>query len=79
MLFAVFSTDTTIIYNFFTGAIPASGHYTEYQLPFGIFDLNCTGNESSIWNCPYNGTSDFYSCPSNHDASVVCQGRFFIF
>ena len=58
----------------YLGAIPASGYYTDYNWPFGIIDLNCTGNESSIWNCPYNGTSDFYSCPSNHDASVICQG-----
>ena len=64
--------------NVYTGAIAASGYYTDYNWPFGIIDLNCTGNESSIWNCPYNGTSDFYSCPSNHDASVICQGRFFI-
>ena len=60
---------------FIVGAIPASGYYTDYVWPFGIIDLNCTGNESSIWNCPYNGTSDFYTCPSSHDASVICQGN----
>ena len=61
----------TILY---TGAIAASGYYTDYHWPFGIIDLNCTGNESSIWNCTYNGTSEFYSCSSSHDASVICQG-----
>ena len=60
----------------YTGAIAASGYYTDYHWPFGIIDLNCTGNESSIWNCTYNGTSDFYSCSSSHDASVICQGDF---
>ena len=67
------NTNVTFLY---TGDIAASGYYTDYLWPFGIIDLNCTGNESSIWNCPYNGTSDFYLCPSSHDASVICQGDF---
>ena len=58
------------------GAIPASGYYTDYVWHFSIIDLNCTGNESNIWNCPYNGISDFYTCPSSHDASVICQGNY---
>ena len=57
-----------------SGAIPASGYYTDYIWPFGIIDLNCTGAEGSVFNCSYNGTVDFYSCEASHDASVICQG-----
>ena len=65
-----------IYHTFIVGAIPASGYYTDYVWHFSIIDLNCTGNESNIWNCPYNGISDFYTCPSSHDASVICQGNY---
>lgn len=57
----------------FIGAIPASGYYVSYSLPVNVVDLNCTGNESSIWNCPYNGTVNFYTCSSSHDASIICR------
>ena len=59
----------------YTGAIPATGYYVTYDKGFGIIDLNCTGNENSIWDCPYNGTANFYYCSSSHDASVICQGN----
>ena len=65
-----------LMYLIYIGAIAASGYYTDHHWPSGVIDVNCTGNESSIWNCPYNGISDFYSCPSHHDASVICQGKF---
>uniref|UniRef100_A0A1X7UCA1 SRCR domain-containing protein n=1 Tax=Amphimedon queenslandica TaxID=400682 RepID=A0A1X7UCA1_AMPQE len=55
------------------GAIPASGSYSSLDLPVSILDLNCTGNESSLWECPYNGTVNFFNCPSNHDAEVICR------
>ena len=57
-----------------TGAIPISGYYSTNKWPFGIIDLNCTGNENTIWDCPYNGTHD-YTCLWNRDASVICQGK----
>ena len=65
---------TIIIIIFIKGAIPGSGTYISYVWPFGIIDLNCTGEEDSVWNCSYNGTVDYYSCSSNHDASIICQG-----
>ena len=55
------------------GAIPASGRYSSLDLPVSILDLNCTGNESSLWECPYNGVVNFLNCPSNHDAEVICR------
>uniref|UniRef100_A0A1X7VPG7 Deleted in malignant brain tumors 1 protein n=1 Tax=Amphimedon queenslandica TaxID=400682 RepID=A0A1X7VPG7_AMPQE len=54
------------------GAISGNGYYT-FNLPVHILDLNCTGNESSLWDCPYNGTVDFFNCPSSHDAEVICR------
>ena len=56
-----------------SGAIAASGYYSSNSWPFGIIDLNCTGQEDTVWNCPYNGTAENYTCPSNHDASLICQ------
>jgi deleted-in-malignant-brain-tumors protein 1 len=53
------------------GAIFGRGYYTEYVWPFGIIDLNCTGNETSVWNCPYNGTTT--NCYTSNDASVICR------
>ena len=36
----------------------------------GIVNLNCTGSETSVFNCSHNQTG---SCLSSHYASVVCQ------
>uniref|UniRef100_A0A1X7V0V9 SRCR domain-containing protein n=1 Tax=Amphimedon queenslandica TaxID=400682 RepID=A0A1X7V0V9_AMPQE len=52
------------------GAIAFSYDSTWQQV---VVDLNCTGNENEFLDCPYNSLTD-YNCPSNHDASVICQG-----
>ena len=44
-------------------------HYNEHSFPFLIVDLNCTGVEQNIWNCPSNG---LLKCPSNVDAAISC-------
>ena len=59
---------------FIVGAIAASGYYTDYTLSVHIVDLNCTGEENSIWDCSYNVVMN-YTCPSSHDASLQCQGN----
>ena len=41
--------------------------------PVYINDLNCTGNESTVWDCPHNGLID-YSCYYRNDAAIACQG-----
>ena len=46
--------------------------YTEGTWYVHIKDLNCTGNESSIFDCPMNGIPG-YSCNHRDDASVICQ------
>ena len=47
--------------------------YIDYGLPVGILDLQCNGNESTIWNCSYN-TTDGQEC--YNDASVFCMCMF---
>ena len=49
------------------------GEYTEGVWPIHINDLNCTGSEESVWECPHNGIVR-YSCNHQDDASVMCQG-----
>ena len=48
--------------------------YSEFVWPHHIIDLNCTGDEQSIWNCSYNGLLN-YNCRDYHDASISCQGN----
>ena len=54
------------------GASALTDLFTEGTWYIHINDLNCTGNESSIWNCPMNGLAD-YSCYHYDDAAVICQ------
>lgn len=54
------------------GAVSLQGYFTEYERFHYIIELNCTGNESSIWNCSYTLLSE-NGC-NGYDASVYCQG-----
>ena len=41
-----------------------------------IIDVNCTGNELSLLDCPYNSlTSVSGICGQYQDASIICQGN----
>ena len=60
---------------YFTGSIGAHGSYIESAWPIHINDLNCTGSEESVWECPHNGI-ERYSCNHRQDASVMCQGMY---
>ena len=60
-----------LLFWYTVGAIPASGYYTEYVWSIGIVNPNCTGSETSVFNCSHNQTG---SCSPSHDASVICQG-----
>ena len=42
--------------------------------PVYMNDVNCTGSEESIWDCPHNGITG-YSCNHREDASVICHGK----
>ena len=56
----------------FSGASAQTNAYTEGTWYIHINDLNCTGEEDSIWDCPQNELSG-YSCNHYQDASVICQ------
>ena len=58
--------------NTVTGATALTNAYTEGTWYIHIRDLNCTGNEASVWDCPQNGLTG-YSCYHYDDASVICQ------
>lgn len=57
-----------------TGAIAASGRYTEGLLRFGITDIHCNGTEQNISLCDQNQVS-VHNCQTHNDAGVVCQGK----
>ena len=59
-----------------TGAIAVSGYYNYSAiLPIHITDINCTGIEQSIWNCPHNMLLN-YKCIRDQIAALSCQGEF---
>ena len=64
----------TIVPLIFLGAIGTTGSYTEGSLPMHIIDLNCTGSELSVLDCPHNGLTGIHTCDHRQDASVRCQG-----
>ena len=57
------------------GASALTNSYTESTWPIHINDLNCSGSEESIWNCPHNGLIS-YSCSHYDDAAVSCQSEY---
>ena len=48
--------------------------YYDSSAPEFIYDLNCTGSEERVLNCPFIVTGS-YSCSRYSDAAVICQGR----
>ena len=46
-----------------------------------VYGVNCTGNETSIFNCPLHLVSpgQSYTTCSKNDAGVICQGRNYSF
>lgn len=58
----------------FSGAIAAHGSFNEIIRPISIFDINCTGNEATIWDCPHNALSTNSTCDQQQDASIRCRG-----
>ena len=51
-------------------------NYYSAGLTVSIIDLNCTGSEDTIWNCPNNALLGQYTCSSNYYAAgVACQSK----
>ena len=60
------------VYNF-AGSISMGNIKLQHYLPFHFIDLNCTGNESTIWDCPSNKL--ITKCLSSYDAAVACHSK----
>ena len=55
------------------GAVGSSiVYYSSFASQHNILDLNCTGNENTILDCPYNGLSNYY-CSLSKDANIFCE------
>ena len=54
------------------GAVGSSIVYYSSATKHNILDLNCTGNENTILDCPYNGLSNYY-CSLSKDANIFCE------
>ena len=46
----------------------------DYIIPLHIINLNCAGNEESVWNCPSSTQGQGY-CTVDNDVSVACHGK----
>ena len=68
----VFAILIILLNYYLIGASALTDMFTEGVWYVHIKDLNCTGSESLIWDCPMNGLSQ-YSCNHYDDAAVVCQ------
>ena len=57
------------------GAIAKTTFYTDPILPHTIFNMSCTGNEDTLFDCVHSEVVSVGSnCYSYEDASVICQG-----
>ena len=66
------------IHDVHLGAIgPATVYHYSGTPQHNIIDLNCTGSEDTILDCPHNATNGYY-CSLSHDANVFCEGKEFI-
>ena len=63
------------LYCLVLGALALTNTFTESTWPIHVHDLNCSGNEKSIWGCPNNGLVG-YLCSDHDDAAVKCLREF---
>ena len=40
-----------------------------------IYNLNCTGNETSLWDCQFTTSYNGRYCGQSNDASVFCMRK----
>ena len=50
-------------------------YYYSYTSVHNIYQLNCSGSEGNILDCPYSMTTDGL-CSMNSDANVFCKSKF---
>uniref|UniRef100_K7F9W0 SRCR domain-containing protein n=1 Tax=Pelodiscus sinensis TaxID=13735 RepID=K7F9W0_PELSI len=49
-----------------------SAHYGEGSGQIWLDDVNCSGNESNLWACPFRGWGQ-HNCGHTNDAGVICS------
>ena len=64
-------TITIIIFFSISGAIGLGKRYNEQYISHFIIDINCTGTEETIWDCPRDNVN---VCSSDKTALIICQG-----
>ncbi|XP_019859778.1 PREDICTED: scavenger receptor cysteine-rich domain superfamily protein-like [Amphimedon queenslandica] len=56
------------------GSVAITESYYSGLVEIAIFDLNCTGSEKNIWDCPSNALVEQYTCSSNsYYAGIACH------
>ena len=56
-----------------TGSIALLNGYDTNVWPTVMYDVSCSGDETSLWNCSYSVLENGVDC--DHDASVTCKGN----
>ena len=57
----------------FVGSVALLGGYDTNEWPPVMYDIICTGEETSLWNCSYSLTDNREAC--RYDASAICRGK----
>ena len=62
-----------------SGAIPAKNGFTNSLIPTNIDSINCTGGETSIFQCNAKlGGAENSACDPSADAGVICQSTLLV-
>ena len=69
------SSHSGIFTQCFSGAIPVTGVFIYHQWAVMINDINCTGDEQTLQDCPHNGVTD-HLCQPREAASLICQSEY---
>ena len=71
----IISLTWPIHYYYILGAIAKTSFYTESILAHTMFNMSCTGDEATLFDCLYSeAVSVGSNCYSNEDAGGICQG-----
>ena len=58
---------------FYIGAIAARYLFRDYTQQVAIYDLNCTGSEERVMDCPHNALIQGSNMCNRGDVAVFCQ------
>ena len=51
----------------------SQAHFGQGSWNIVLDDLSCTGNETSLFDCPHGGVN-IHNCGHSEDAGVTCSG-----